>query len=60
MTPDPEDEYYKSIDDHFFDGVAVEDKHPEPILSSLSRFEKCKAGQLRIKTTLTEISAAIK
>lgn len=58
MTPEPEDEYYKGIDDHFFDGL--EAKPIEEIVFGLSRFEKCKAGKFLMETAHTEISTAIK
>jgi hypothetical protein len=57
MTPDIEPEYYKGIDDHFFDGL--EPKPSEEIMIGLSRFEKCKAGHLRAKTMNTKISTLI-
>lgn len=59
MTPEPEAEYYKSIDEHFFDG---EEAKPieEELFFGLSRFEKVKAGQIRVRTVHTEISTSIK
>jgi hypothetical protein len=57
MTPDPEPEYYKGIDDHFFEDVKV--KPEKTAMFGLSRFEKCKAGQL-VRPTQLEISTAIK
>lgn len=60
MTPEPEPEYYKGIDDHFFEDVKKEPEKPQKsAMFGLSRFEKVKAGQL-VRTTYTEITTAIK
>jgi hypothetical protein len=60
MTPEPEPEYYKGIDDHFFDDTKRTPEKPDKTsLFGLSRFEKCKAGQL-VRTKHSEISTAIK
>lgn len=59
MTPEPEAEYYKSITDHFFDGREAKPVEEE-ILFGLSRFDRVKAGQLRVRTTHTEISTSVK
>lgn len=60
MTPEPEPEYYQNVDEQYFDGEKHILKPLEQLVFRLSRFEKCKAGTITVRTTYTEITTSLK